>query len=75
LLGGQGKGGTHGHDDINFERDQFGRQRGQPFDLPPGISVFDRNVATLDVTEVSQSLKENLCQLGGSGRVNRQDAY
>ena len=54
-----------GHDDINLERNQFGRKSGEPLDLPLGISVFDHDVAALDVTEVTQSLTEGLAQVGG----------
>jgi hypothetical protein len=56
LLGGQGMGCAWGHDDINLERSQFGRKSGEPLGLPLGISVFDHEVAALDVTEVTQSL-------------------
>ena len=49
-----------GHDDINLERSQFGRESGEPLELPLGISVFDHDVAALDVAEVTQSLAEGL---------------
>ncbi len=75
LLGGQGLGCAWGHDDINLERNQFGRKSGELLGLPLGRSVFDHEVATLDVTEVTQSLTEGLCQVGGSGQVERQVAY
>ncbi len=64
-----------GHDDINLERNQFGRKSGEPLELPLGISVFDHDVAALDVTEVTQSLAEGLLQVGASGQVARQVAY
>ena len=54
-----------GHDDINLERNQFGRKSGELLGLPLGRSVFDHEVATLYVTEVTQSLTEGLCQVGG----------
>ena len=64
-----------GHDDINLERNQFGRESGEPLELPLGISVFDHDVATFDVTEVPQSLTEGLGRVGGSGQVDhRQEA-
>jgi hypothetical protein len=63
------------HDDINLERNQFGRENGEPLGLPLGISVFDHDVAALDVTEVMQSLTEGLVQLETSGQVGRQVAY
>src|SRR5207249_1293428 len=75
LLGGQGLGCASGHDDINLERTQFGRKSGEPLELPLGISVFDHDVAALDVTEVTQSLEEGLLQVGASGQVARQVAY
>jgi hypothetical protein len=75
LLGGQGLGCASGHDDINLERNQFGRKSGEPLGLPLGISVFNDDVATLDVAEVTQSLEEGLGQVGSSGQVGRQEAY
>src|SRR6185295_14449951 len=77
LLGGEGDDGvsSFGHDDINLERNQFGRESREPLDLPFGIPVFDHEVATLDVTEVTQSLTEGLAQVGASGQVGRQVAY
>ena len=75
LLGGQGGDCGLGHEDINLERNQFGRESGEPLGLPLGISVFDHDVAALDVTEVTQSLTEGLVQVGVSGRVERQVAY
>ena len=64
-----------GHDDINLERNQFGRKSGEPVELPLGISVFNHEVATLDVTEVTQSLTEGLARLGTRGQVLPQPAY
>src|SRR5207253_5256530 len=43
--------------------------------LPLGISVFDHDVATLYVTQVTQSSTEALCCAGGSGQVRREIAY
>jgi hypothetical protein len=60
LLGCQGGGCACGHDDINLDRNQFGRESGEPFELPLGSSAFDCDVAALEVTEVTQSLKEGL---------------
>src|SRR5262249_18891066 len=60
---------------INLERNQFGRESGEPLGLPLDIAVFDHDVAALDVTEVTQSLTEGLCQLRASGPVERQVAY
>jgi len=76
LLGGQGGGcASSGHDDINLERNQFGRKSGEALGLPLGISVFDREVAALDVSEVTQSLTEGLVLMGARGQVGRQVAY
>ena len=58
-------------DDINLERNQFGRKSGEPLELPLGISVFNHDVAALDVTEVTQSLEEGVAQVGASGQVGR----
>jgi hypothetical protein len=64
-----------GEDDINLERNQFGRESGEPLGLPLGIAVFNHDVAAFDVTEVTQSLEEGLKHVGGSGHVERQEAY
>jgi hypothetical protein len=53
LLGGQGVGCACGQDDINPERNQFGRKSGEPLELPLGRSDFIHDVAALDVTEVT----------------------
>jgi hypothetical protein len=60
LLGGQDGEAVCGHDDINLQRNQFGRESGEPLQLPLGRSVFDHDVAALDVTEVTESLEEGL---------------
>jgi len=46
LLGGVGAECTApGHDDIDVERDQLGRESGEPFGFPLSISIFDHEVA------------------------------
>src|SRR5262245_7422979 len=75
LFGGQDLSCVWGHDDMNLERNQFGRKSGEPVELPLGISVFNYEVAILDVTEVTQSLTEGLARLGISGQVLPQPAY
>jgi hypothetical protein len=55
VLGGQGRGCACGHDHINLERNQFGRESGEPLEFAFGRSVFDHEVAALDVTKVTQS--------------------
>ena len=76
MHGGQGDECASAHeDDINLERNQFGRKSGEPLELPLGISVFNHDVAALDVTEVTQSLEEGLAQAEASGQVGRQVAY
>ncbi|HEY3244506.1 MAG TPA: hypothetical protein VGM03_14265 [Phycisphaerae bacterium] len=74
LAGQRGEYGC-GHDDINLERNQFGRESGEPLGLPLCIPVFDHDIAALDVTEVTQSLTEGLEQVGVRGQVDRQEAY
>src|SRR5262249_34064204 len=63
------------HDDINLERNQFGRKSGEPVELPLSISVFNYEVATLDVTELTQSLTEGLARLGIRSQVDAQPSY
>ena len=74
LLGGQGMGCAWGEDDINLERNQFGRESGEPLDLPLGTSVFEHEVAALDVPEVTQSLTEGHFRAVGSGHGGTQIA-
>ncbi|MGH7356544.1 MAG: hypothetical protein ACRELS_18450, partial [Candidatus Rokuibacteriota bacterium] len=57
------------------DSNQFGRKSGEPLELPLGISVFNHDVAALDVAEVTQSLKEGLARAGVTGQVKRQVAY
>src|SRR5262245_1015809 len=68
-------GSAWGEDDIKLERNQFGRESGEPLGLPLGIAVFNHDVAALDVTEVTQSLTEGLWQVRGSGPVEQQVTY
>jgi hypothetical protein len=76
LLGAQGGGcAPSGDDDINLERNQFGRKSREPLELPLGRSVFNHDVAALDVAEVTQSLEEGIPQVGVSARVELQEAY
>ena len=75
MLGGQGGGCASGHDDINLERNQFGRKSGEPLELPLSISVFNHDGTALDVAEVTQSVTEGLWQVGRSGQVGPQVAY
>ena len=75
LLGGQRGGRVCDDDNVNLERNQFGRKSGNPVVLFLCISVFDDDVAAFEVTEVTQSLKEGLSQVETSGQVARQVAY
>jgi hypothetical protein len=63
------------HDDINLERNQFRRKSGEPLKLPLGKSVFNHDIAALDVTEITQSLAEGLWQVRASRQVGSQVAY
>ena len=62
--GGQGGRCVSDHDDINLERNKLGCENVVPLGLPLDISVFDQEVATLDVTEVTQSLKGRPLAMG-----------
>ena len=64
MLGGKGVGCAWGEDDIDLERNEFTDKRGDPLDPSLGIPVFNHDVATLDVTEVTQSLEKGLVVLG-----------
>jgi hypothetical protein len=73
LRGGQGGHRGGGQNDIDPERDQFGRESRKPVWLPLGISVFDQDIAPLDVSEVTQPLTEGLWAVGDG--VDRQVTY
>ncbi len=76
MLGSQGSlCASSSYEDIDLERNQFGRKRGEALRLPLGISVFDHDMAALDVTEVTQPLEEGLVPVGASSPVERQVAY
>jgi hypothetical protein len=64
---------AHSDDDVNVKPDQFRRDSGEPLHLPLGKSVFDLDVATFDVAEVTQVLEQDLSPV--SGRVGPQPAY
>jgi hypothetical protein len=74
LLGGPGRGGAGRNDNVDPEGSQLGREAREPLGLPLGISVFDHEVAALDITEVTQSPEESLSQMGARRRVIRQIA-
>jgi hypothetical protein len=57
------------HDDINLECNEFGHESGEPLERVPVTSVFDHDVAALDVTEITQSLAEALALAGASRQV------
>src|SRR4030095_526073 len=62
------------HDHIDLECNQFSRESGESLELPIGVSVFDHEVAALDVTEVTQSLTKRLVQVPIHGAVERQES-
>jgi hypothetical protein len=48
----------------------------EPLGLPLGVTILDHDVATFDVTEVTQSLPEGLMLVRGRrGQIDRQVAY
>jgi hypothetical protein len=53
LLGGQSRSRARGHNDIHLERNQFGRKGLKRLELALGIPIFDHDVMSLDVTEVT----------------------
>ena len=42
---------TGAHDDIDLERNQFGRENGEPLRLALRPAILDQDVATLGITE------------------------
>jgi len=76
LSGGEGSSGASGrHDHIDLHRDEFGSESGEPLGFSLGIPIFDHDVASLDVTEIPQALKEGLSVPRVAGRqVGREVA-
>ena len=55
LHGRQGDACASCHEnDIDLEQNQFGCKSGGALDPPLGVSIFNDNVAALDVTEIAQ---------------------
>jgi len=74
LLGGEGpECASAGHDDINLERNQFGRKSGEAARRSLGVSGFDQEVATFDVPEVVEPLAERTFDGGVRGRASSID--
>ncbi len=49
-----------GHDDINLERNQFGRKNGEPLELPLGGSVLDDKGLPRHPPTLAERLLEHL---------------
>jgi hypothetical protein len=70
VLGGQGCGrASSGHDHIHLECNQFSGECWKTLELPLGVSVFDHEIAALDVPEGMQSLTKGLVQVAIHGPV------
>ena len=75
MFGGQGRGrAPAGHDQIDLESNQLGCKGWKSLDLPLGVSIFDHEVASLDVAEITQPLAEGLVQMEIRGLVERKKA-
>jgi len=53
-----------GHDDIDLEIDQFGKQRRQPVIVAICPAVFDDQIKSLVIAEIAQAGAERLGPLG-----------
>src|SRR4029453_14975749 len=53
VLGYQCRRRTSGHDDVNLEPNQLGREVREPFRAAVGRAVLDHDVLPLDVPELS----------------------
>jgi hypothetical protein len=49
---GQGRGRTHRGDHVNLQTDQLRRKIGEPIKLSLRPSVFENNIAPLDIAEL-----------------------
>ena len=64
-LGGQhAERAPAGDDDVDLERDQLRRQRGEPLGPALGVPILDQHGAALDVAKVPQPLEERLSRAG-----------
>jgi hypothetical protein len=75
LLGGEGGLRVCGDDEINLERDQFTRESGKPLELPLGRSVFDHEVAPLDVAKVMEPMAKGVDDVGVGRQAGRYVPY
>src|SRR5262249_56358851 len=53
-------GGAYGHNPVDGEPDQLGRQVREPFILPLRPTVFNDEVLAFDIAEVAQPLPEGI---------------
>ena len=67
LLGRQGGRGAHGHDHVDLERDQLGRQGGKALGMPLGIAPLNRDVLAFHIPEGAEFLQEEVQR--GRGRM------
>jgi hypothetical protein len=66
MLGGScSEGACAGHDDINLERNQFGRESRKPFWFALRCPKLDQDVSALDITEVTQSRRKGAAAVSG----------
>jgi len=66
LLGGESPLCVGRDDDINLERHEFGRERGEPLLLSISIALLDHEVAALDVSGLTQPLNKVLVHALGT---------
>src|SRR5215467_3934560 len=60
-LGRQGPRRRGGHNDIQLELNQLGRERGESVELPLRLSKLDDDVLTFHPAEIVEPLPERLC--------------
>lgn len=54
----RGLGPRLGHDEVNAETNELGREVGKAFDSSARIPIFDDDVLPLDSAEIAQALPE-----------------
>src|SRR5712692_4446745 len=67
-LGRSSVDGSRCNDDINLEPDQFLHQAWEPIEPPLGPAVLDRDVLSLDPTQIAQTLAERFERMRPHGR-------
>ena len=66
--------GSTDHDDVDSTANELNRQRRDPVDLALRVTVFDEDVATIDVAKVTKAFAECVEErIGGAALADHAD--